>query len=293
MSQDNPAPQGTTATPPAPQDSTAPVNSGVIPQGQSSFSWKSNLNPDYANSATMQKFSDDKNGFNDAIKSHLALEQLLGQDKVPVPKGPDDAEGWSRFSKAMGIPERSDQYGLPDVEVPESMKGLQFNKQEFAEVAHSLKMTPNQAKELWNVFTTRVKEGYSKQIEAHKKHMTEIVNQMRSEWGDAYDSNVELGQMVINKFSSDKESEEYITSSLLKDPRGIKFLAKIGGQFAENRVGDFSHKRFSLTPDQAREEWLSIVNDPKDPYNDDKANPQLRKVRIDYVNGLIKAASFR
>ena len=105
-----------------------PVDSGI----SNNFSWKSQLSPDFANSATMQKFSDDKSGFNEAVKSHLSLEQLLGHEKVPIPKGQDDVEGWNRFSKAMGIPDKAELYGLPDANIPDTMKGLAFDKNKFA-----------------------------------------------------------------------------------------------------------------------------------------------------------------
>lgn len=285
---DNPAPadSGTTATPAGTVTTAAPGN-------EVAFSWKGNLAPDFANSPTMQKFSDDKAGFNEAVKSHLALEQMLGHEKVPVPKGDfkQDPEGWNRFSKAMGVPDKADQYGLPDVEVPKEMVGLQFNKQEFAQIAHSLKLTPGQTKELWNTYTNKSKEDYGNALKAHQERMTEVVNKMRSEWGDAYESNIELGQMVINKFSDGQETEDFVTAALSKDPRGIKFLAKIGNQFAENKIGDFGMKRFSLTPDQAKEEWDKIVSDPAHPYNNDRATPAEREKAIAYVNSLIIAAN--
>lgn len=283
---DNPAPveQGTTATP-AP---SAPVTDG--------FSWKSQLAPDFMNSPTMQKFSDDKAGFNEAVKSHLSLEQMLGHEKVPIPKGgfAEDPEGWNRFSKAMGVPEKAEAYGLPDPEIPQEMQGaINFNKEEFAQIAHSLKLTPGQTKELWNTYTGKTKEQYAQHLNSMRQHMTQVVNQMRSEWGDAYDTNVELGQMVINKFAGDQAQQDYLTSVLCKDPMGIKFLAKLGNQFAENKVGDFGIKRFSLAPDQAKDEWDKIVGDPAHPYNNDRATPAEREKAIHYVNGLIMAASKR
>jgi hypothetical protein len=80
----------------------------------------------------MQKFSDDKSGFNEAVKSHLSLEQMLGHEKVPVPKGGfnEDKEGWDRFAKAMGVPDKAEAYGLADADIPPEMEGLNFNKQE-------------------------------------------------------------------------------------------------------------------------------------------------------------------
>jgi hypothetical protein len=282
---DNPAPasSGTTATPAA------------VAPNEVAFSWKGNLAPDFANSPTMQKFSDDKAGFNEAVKSHLSLEQMLGHEKVPVPKGDfaQDKEGWDRFAKAMGVPDKAEAYGLPDAEIPPEMQGLNFNKQEFAQIAHSLKLTPGQTKTLWETYTGKTKEQYAQHLTSMKEKMTNVVNQMRSEWGDAYEGNVELGQMVINKFSSGQEMNDWITTNLASNPMGIKFLAQVGKQFSENKVGDFGLKRFSLAPDQARDEWDKIVSDPTHPYNNDRAPAAEREKAIAYVNGLIAAASKR
>lgn len=248
--------------------------------------WKGNLATDILNSPLTQKFADTKEGLNEALTSYASLEKLLGHEKVPIPKGPDDKEGWNRFEKAMGIPNKATEYGLADAEIPEGLKGVTFDKEKFAQTVHAFKLTPDQAKGLWGAYTTMVKETYTKAVKDHETAMTEVVNKMRGEWGDAYDSNVELGQLVINKFSGDKETEDFVTSVLAKDPRGIKFLAKIGGQFAENKIGDFGYQRFSLTPEQAQTEIDNIVKDPKHPYNDDKASEPERNRAIDYVNGL-------
>jgi hypothetical protein len=273
-----------------PMDNQAPVEDNASTQkpGEVGFSWKGQLAPDFVNSPTMQKFSDDKAGFNEAVKSHLSLEQLLGHEKVPIPKGPEDAEGWNRFNKAMGIPEKAELYGLPDVEIPASMKGMTFDKNQFAETVHSFKLTPNQAKGLWEAYTNTQKEIYLKALKEHQDHMNQVVNQMRGEWGDAYDTNVELGQLVINKFAQTPEEQDYITSVLAKDPVGIKFLAKIGNQFAENKTGEFGYKRFSLTPDQSQEEIDNILRDPNHPYNSEKATRAEHERAVDYVNSLYK-----
>ena len=60
---------------------------------------------------TMQKFADTKEGLTAAVTSHLELEKMLGGEKVPIPKGPDDKEGWQRYSKAMGVPVNPNEYG--------------------------------------------------------------------------------------------------------------------------------------------------------------------------------------
>ena len=254
------------------------------------FTWKSFLAPDFANSPTLKPYADTKDGFNDVVKSHLSLEKLLGNEKVPIPKSKDDAAAWAIFSKAMGIPDKPDGYALPDVDVPESMKGLIFDKKKFSEAIHAHKLTPDAARGVWGAYTEMTKQAYANALKAQQDKVTGLVNQMRSEWGDAYQSKVELGQMVINKFSENQETTDYITAVLAADPRGVKFLAKIGDQFAENKIGDFKYQRHALTAEEAQREIDAIRMDTKHPYNNDKAPQAERDRAIDYMNNLIGVA---
>lgn len=260
------------------------------PTQMSEFSWKTKLNPDYANSPSMLKFPDTLDGFNDAVKSHLQLEKMLGHEKIPVPKGKDDTEAWSRYSKAFGIPDKPDGYSLPEIEVPEQMKGLMFDRKKFSEVVHEHKLTPSAAKGLWDAYTDLSIQAYGKHLKVHEEKLSGMVNQLRNEWGDAYQSKVALGQMVINKFTDDKDMNDYITATLTSDPRGVKFLSKVGDQFAENKIGDFKYQRHSLTPDEAQREADTIRRDMNHPYNNEKAPEAERSRAIDYMNGLISIA---
>lgn len=253
------------------------------------FSWKSKIGADLANSPTLQKFDDSVEGLSKAVESHLSLEKLLGHEKVPLPKSADDVEGHNRLAKALGVPDKAEGYGLADVALPDTMKGMTFDKQKFADIVHSFKLTPNQAKGLWKAYTEQNLQAYSEFQKKHEQNLQQVVNQLRSEWGDAYETNVDLGQAVINKFSADQDTNDYLTSVLTKDPRAIKFLAQIGNQFAENKVGEFSYKRFSLTPEQAQSEIDNILRDPKHPYNAREATSAEHERAVMYVNSLYQA----
>jgi len=273
QTQDNPETQDTQQPQETQQTNTAP-------------SWKTGLEADLKNSPLVQKFEDTPQGLNEAIKSHASLEQLLGHEKVPIPKGPEDVEGWNRFSKAMGIPDKAEGYGLPDAQLPDSMKGMTIDKNQFAEIAHAHKLTPSQVKGLWETYVKLNIDNYNKAMETHQNTLNDTVNRLKSEWGDTYDNNVELGQMVINRFSADQETNDWLTSVFTSDPRGVKFLAKIGEQFAENKIGEFSMKRFSLSPEQAQSEIDEITRDPKHPYNNPDAPQAEHQRAVDYVNNL-------
>ena len=249
------------------------------------FSWKSQLIPHYANSATINKYPDTKEGFNNSIKSHLELEKLLGHEKIPVPKGPDDEIAMNLFKKAFRVPDKPEGYGLPDI-TAENMENVKFDKKGFAESIHKYNLTPEQAKGIWMDYTEMVKKQYAGNVKKVQDQVSQSSNHLRAEWGDAYASKIELGQMVINKFAEDKEMNDYVTAQLVTDPRGIKFLAKLGEQFAENRIGDFKYQRHALTPDECKREIESIKNDRNHPYNNEKANKAERDKAIEYVNSL-------
>lgn len=239
------------------QDTTQTTTQDTTKQAPA-FSWKNQLPPDYANAPTMQKFEDNKDGFAKAIQSHLLLEKLLGHEKVPVPKDANDTAAWDIFSKAMKIPEKPEGYALPDVEIPESMKALSFDKKSFSEIMHKHKLTPEAAKGVWEAYTNTSKQAYANAVKAHEEKITNLMNQLRGEWGDAYQSKIQIGQMVLNKFSENQEANDELTAMMLKSPHGVKFLAKVGEQFSENKIGDFRYERHSFTPDELDSE-ISVL----------------------------------
>lgn len=252
----------------------------------STFTWKDKLNVDIKNSPTLQKFEDTPEGLQKAVESHLNLEKLLGHEKVPIPKDVNDKEGWARFNKAMGIPDKPEGYSLKDVAIPEGIKDISFDKKTFAQTIHKYGLTPNQASGLWGDYTQLGLQAYQKAMDTHQTKLNELVNTLRQTWGDAYDSNVELGQLVLNKFADDQETNDWLTATFTKDPRGVKFLAKIGNQFAENKVGEFSYTRFAFTPEQAETELQKIRNDPNHPYLNPKATDAEHTEAVAYVNRL-------
>jgi len=257
--------------------------------GSVAKSWKAGLAPDLRDSALLQKFEDTTDGLSKAMESHANLEKLLGHDKVPIPKSIDDVEGWNRFSKAMGIPDKAENYGLADVSLPGNMKDFAIDKNRFAEIVHAHKLTPSQATGLWKIYNEINVDTYKKVEEQNQNQLNETVNRLKGDWGDAYDTNVELGQLVINQFSDDAEMNDYLTATLSKDPRGIKFLAKVGNNFAENKIGEFQMKKFTLGPEEAQAEIDKTKSDLEGPYMNTrgKFTAAEHQAAIDRVNSLI------
>jgi hypothetical protein len=267
-------------------ESEAPVAVAPAPAAPE-FSWKSKVGADLSKAPSLGKFEDTPEGLADIAKSYVSLEKLLSHEKVPLPKGPEDAEGRAMFNKALGVPEVAAGYNLPDASLPGNMANMAFSKEAFQEVVHKHGLTPEQAQGLWKDYTTMSGGIYSSHLAQFQEKLNGNINKLRAEWGDAYAANVELGDMVISKFADDQESGDWLTATLSKDPAGMKFLAKIGAQFSENKVGEFQYKRFALTPDEAKNEIARIKADSAHPYNSEKATEEDHQNAVDHVNRLI------
>jgi len=251
------------------------------------FSWKAKIGEDLSKAPTMQKFADTPEGLADVAKSYVNLQKLMGHEKVPLPKGPEDVDGRAAFNKAIGVPTTPEMYNLPDANAPKEMGAEAFDKAGFQQVIHKHGLTPEQANGLWKDYTEMSGNTFQNSMKTFSDQMDQNVNALRKEWGDAYPANVELGDMVINKFAEDDKMADYLTATLSKDPAGMKFLAKIGTQFAENKVGDFQYKRFAMTPEEAKNEVSRIKSDPAHPYSSEKATEDDHNSAVDHVNRLI------
>lgn len=256
------------------------------PAAPESFSWKAKVGPDLSKAPSLGKFEDTPAGLAEVAKSYVNLEKLLGHEKIPLPKGPEDVEGRAAFNKAIGVPPTPEQYNLPDAAAPKEL-GQSFDKSGFQQVMHKHGLTPGQAAGLWKDYTEMTSGEYSKAMKGYSDQLDQNINALRREWGDAYAGNVELGDMVINKFADDAKAADFLTATLAKDPAGLKFLAKIGAHFAENKVGDFQYKRFAMTPAEAKNEVLKIKSDPNHPYSNEKATEDDHQSAVDHVNRLI------
>jgi hypothetical protein len=272
-----------------PQDNQDPIDTST--SAPSSFTWKGRVGEDLANSPSLGKFLDTEDGLKNLSTSYANLEKLLGHEKVPIPKGPDDVAGLAVFNKAMGVPQTADGYQLPDVTLPGDMSKLAFDKNTFSQTMHEQGLTPRQAEGLWKKYTEMTVGVYQKHLQEYQNTVNATVNALRNEWGDAYGAKVELGEMVVAKFAKDKDEGDYLTSTLAKDPRGIRFLAKIGEQFSENKIGDFKHTNYAMSPEEAENEYNKIMMDQNHPYLNPKATEQDHQAAVMYVNKLIAVMS--
>jgi hypothetical protein len=184
------------------------------------------------------------------------LEKLLGSEKLPMPKGDNDNEGWARVYDALGRPKSADDYKLP---VPEGMPD-DFSKA-AASKFHELGISTKQASALaewWNQTSGATREQMMQQsAQASERDL----NSLRQEWGQAWDENVELGRRAAREFGIAPDMLNKMESAM-GTKNLLELMSKIGRGFTEHEFeGGKSINSFGMTPEAAKQRISDLRGD--------------------------------
>jgi len=282
------------AADPDPSADPPPAADPATPAPPAAKKWYDNLSEDVRNNPTIQKYNTQE----DAHKAHLELASMLGHEKVALPKDENDTVAIEAFNRAIGVPNEAtgDQgYNLVAPEPISGMEQMEFGSDQFKEIAFKYKLTPAQAQGLQNEYVelltgikTKAEADYLVAVNQSKTDLTK-------EWGLAYDGKVKLAQSVMNKFAGSKENFEYINAKIGADPIALKMFAEIGANFSEGALGNLGNHQstFTKTPAEAKIEYDTIMNDPKDIYwsgvrNKEIIPESIRKERVAHVESLLR-----
>ena len=220
----------------APAAEAAPaVNGSAAPAAKADPSdWRSILPEDLRNEPVFQKYQKPE----DAFRSHVNLEKLLGGEKIPKPRSDDDAEGWDRWFKAAGRPDKPEEYAF---ERPNSLPDNFYDEaaeKSFKNWAHSNGLTKRQAANLHDTYVKNRLEQHHAWQTSQKQASEEAQSNLRREWGGQYDAKISAAKAALSAFADPDYLKEMDESGKGNDPRVIRAWAKIG----EKMVGERSLK---------------------------------------------------
>lgn len=192
-----------------------------------------------------------------AIDSYRNLEKLRGvpeNELVRLPKE-DDADAWNQVYARLGRPESPDLYELP---VPEGDDG------EFAKMAadwmHKAGLSKSQAQQL----TQMNNEFIQSQVKEYQDNLAvqqdRELSELKSEWGAAYDQNIEIARRGAQQFGIDPDMMSKIEEAI-----GTKQLMSlfhgIGSKVGEHKMVRGESENFKLSPAAAQERINQLKQD--------------------------------
>ena len=162
-------------------------------------------------------------------KSYTSLEKLLGYEKIPVPKSEDDAEGWDRYFRAAGKPEKPDLYEF-QVEREKLPEGFydETAEKDFREWAHQNHLTKPQAKNLHERFVKAQLERHKAWEDGQKQVKARLQGDLMREHGAAFDGFMQGAKGALSRYADPDFVKMLDETGLGNDPRMIRAFGRIG-----------------------------------------------------------------
>jgi len=130
-------------------------------------------------------------------RSYVNAQRLIGADKLPMPVNPTTEDLDNIYSR-LGRPESAEGYEIPvdgNIVTEEVAKS-------YADIAHNLRLTPDQANGVLEYYRAMVQESgsMSEAAESQQRNNTEMA--LRKEWGDEFDVRIEDAGKIAKQFGS-------------------------------------------------------------------------------------------
>ena len=188
-------------------------------------------------------------------RGYQNLEKLLGSEKLPMPKGDDDVEGWNKLYTKLGRPETPEGYGIKAAEGQDPTLA-----NAAASKFHELGLTEKQGQALTNWWAEQSQGLLDAQSAAQAQSADQAIAELKNEWGNKYDENIELGRRAAREYGLDADALGKIEGAL--GTKGLlDLMAKIGrGQGEAEFIGQ-GKTSFGMSPEAARARIQALKGD--------------------------------
>lgn len=252
-----------------------------VAQGGSGNDFLSTIPEDLRDHPSLGPIKDVEN----LARSYVNAQRLIGADKLPMPVNPT-AEDLDNIYSRLGRPESAEGY---EIAVDGNIVTEEVAKS-YADVAHNLRLTPDQANGVLEYYRAMVQESgsMSEAAESQQRNNTEMA--LRKEWGDEFDARIEDAGKIAKQFGSSDLLDMRLAdgTKVGNHPDFIKAFANMA-EFrssitSEDTVAD-STISSTLSRREAQAEIESIMASPV--YTDRK-NVVGRQQAIDRVQELME-----
>jgi len=179
-------------------------------------------------------------GIPDLAKSYGELSSKLSQALV-VPNETATEEERARFRKAIGVPEKSEDYKLEKPKLPGGLEYDEDVEKDLLALAHKLNMSNEQADAVHTFYSTTLAKQIMDARKVVKTTEAEAEAQLRKDLGADYDAAQTYKERAFKEFfSEDGLAQLFVQTGLGNHPGIIKAFVKMGKAFSEHGFVDGS-----------------------------------------------------
>lgn len=237
---------------------TANASANTTSTEPTSLGWRAGLpdplktNPDLATFKTVGDFA------THALEVQGKVKDLETKLSESIPKLPDNAtdEDRATYYDALGRPKQASEYEF-DGEDKNAPEWTNHWKGEF----HKLGLTKPQAKQLSTSFNAQIQSMVKAHNDALAADGARIESEIKSQWGDKYDTNVELAKRMWSKHGEGDFDKAFANAPPAIRSANIKMLVKFASLTGEDTSPQSGHSATSKTLD-SKEGWMNMYQNP-------------------------------
>ena len=214
-------------------------------------------------------------------QSYVHAQKAIGANKVAIPGENATPEELNEFYKALGRPDKLEDYSTEGVELPEGVVLDEDQVKEFRKFAFEHGIPQKTFAQALAFDAKRVQQQIAAEAAAQKAEHDATLTKLRTEFGGSFETVVAQCNKAMETFGLTEVLRE---KGLLNNYTIIKALAGIGERIGESRLKGGEGTPAAGDPQSRLDE---IRNNPDDPYY--KKDHPAHNARVAEVNGLLAA----
>tara|TARA_R100000900_G_scaffold144615_1_gene128919 strand:- start:2739 stop:3512 length:774 start_codon:yes stop_codon:yes gene_type:complete len=172
------------------------------------------LPEDLSNEPSLRNFDD----VGKLAKSYVNLVKKMGVPSEQLVKLPTNGD-YTEVYNQLGRP--SDPAGY-EIDISNDL-----NK-DYAENAHKLGLSKDQAREIYNWISTKHQQQESQQKDLYQEQVRQGVDSLRKEWGNNFDAETQIAKQAFLQLADAEMVQTMEESGLGNSPQMIKLFNRVG-----------------------------------------------------------------
>lgn len=204
------------------------------------------LPEDLRNEPSLRNFTDPSS----LAKSYVHAQRMIGADKIPLPGKSATDDEWRAVYSRLGAPEDPSGYEISF----NSMSADEGEIEGLKSALHEAGLTNRQAQKFAEYLDKSFAEGMQRKEGVVEQARYEGEQQLRQEFGKAFEQKLERAQMAANTLLGGTEIFDEITLSdgrMLGDhPEVVRMFASLADQIGEDSLEGATSETI-MTPEEA------------------------------------------
>ena len=173
---------------------------------------------------------------NTLAKGYVHAQRLIGAKRLEAPLPTWGESEWNGFYEAAGRPKTADEYKIPEFkfESDPNLKPDAARLKAVTQELHKAGLNQKQVEATLGAYFKTVDTDLKTVKQANEQKRLQAEADLKAEWGDKYDVQLDTAKAVLQKFG-DTAFMEYVNEGGGNDPRLIKTLARLGASIIEDK----------------------------------------------------------